>query len=424
MFGQDIIGGRSTKNSINRVDHYNKYNLLRDRNGDDISNNFVRYRDNWHKQPTRAVESYQNSGLLPIDITPLSLDLELAAVCDLACPYCYRQTYVTPDKIMKYDLAINLIDQAVKLGIPSIKFNWRGEPLLHPKLVDIIRYAKRQGIIDTIINTNATQLSPEISEQLIRSGLDYIIFSFDGGTRETYEKNRVGRFRVNSFDSIVNNIKAFSRIKDSLGSHFPYTRVQMVLTPEAQHEQTAYIQLFDDYLDEVVVNNYHERGQGQDLLNHSDRLIYNQKTSDFNLPNNAHYLKTSDGSLFVSTNRRPCDQIFQRMLITYDGRVSMCCFDWGAMHPVGFVSNQCFHDYNYDKYKVLELASNQVPGFELMPNVKLPPQLNSPELTVQSLEEIWFGVEMNNIRQAHAIGDLTSYPMCESCSYRSSHVWK
>ena len=27
----------------------------------------------------------------------------------------------------------------------------------------------------------------------------------------------------------------------------------------------------------------------------------------------------------------------QRMLITYDGRVSMCCYDWGSMHPVGYV---------------------------------------------------------------------------------------
>ena len=54
---------------------------------------------------------------------------------------------------------MDLIDQAADLQIPSIKFNWRGEPLLHPKLPKFIEYAKKKGILDTIINTNATTLS-------------------------------------------------------------------------------------------------------------------------------------------------------------------------------------------------------------------------------------------------------------------------
>ena len=26
------------------------------------------------------------------------------------------------------------------------------------------------------------------------------------------------------------------------------------------------------------------------------------------------------------------------VFITYEGRVAMCCYDWGATHPVGYVS--------------------------------------------------------------------------------------
>ena len=98
---------------------------------------------------------------------PLCLDIEVASVCDLACPFCYREHIVTPDKVIDEKLCYELIDQAAELKIPSIKFNWRGEPLLHPKLSNFIKYAKEKGILETIINTNATNLTIENSNKLI-----------------------------------------------------------------------------------------------------------------------------------------------------------------------------------------------------------------------------------------------------------------
>ena len=59
---------------------------------------------------------------------------------------------------MTKKLAFKLIDQASKLNVPSMKFNWRGEPLLNPHLSEIIDYAKKKGVFETIINTNATKL--------------------------------------------------------------------------------------------------------------------------------------------------------------------------------------------------------------------------------------------------------------------------
>ena len=53
---------------------------------------------------------------------------------------------------------------------------------------------KKKGILETIINTNATNLTETNSKKLIESGLDLMIYSFDGGTKKTYEKMRPGRF--------------------------------------------------------------------------------------------------------------------------------------------------------------------------------------------------------------------------------------
>ena len=43
--------------------------------------------------------SYLNK-IKSIEIFPLCVDIETAAVCDLACPHCYRQFVTTPDKII------------------------------------------------------------------------------------------------------------------------------------------------------------------------------------------------------------------------------------------------------------------------------------------------------------------------------------
>ena len=36
------------------------------------------------------------------------------------------------------------------------------------------------------------------------------------------------------------------------------------------------------------------------------------------------------------------EQVFQRLMITYNGRVGMCCHDWGAQHGVGYVNKDAF----------------------------------------------------------------------------------
>lgn len=69
-------------------------------------------------------------------------------------------------------------------------YNW-GEPLLNPDLPEMIRFAKSFNI-HVISSTNLNTLSPELAEELARSGLDELLLSIDGATQETYEKYRVG----------------------------------------------------------------------------------------------------------------------------------------------------------------------------------------------------------------------------------------
>ena len=110
---------------------------------------------------------------------------------------------------MSMDLYKNIMQQIKILNIPSIKLNWRGEPLLNPNLIHMIQLAKENNVLDVAINTNATTLNETKSNEILESGLDSIIFSFDGGTKQTYEKLRPGRFKKNSFDKVYQISKNF-----------------------------------------------------------------------------------------------------------------------------------------------------------------------------------------------------------------------
>ena len=385
---------------------------------------YAEYRRLWFDQSKECIDkSFFGPELIKNDYIPLCIDIETASICDLACSFCYRESLATPDKIISEKLFEKIIDQVSDMGVPSIKLNWRGEPLMHPKLPRMIDYAKRKGILEVIINTNATHLSANISQKLIDAGLDLMIYSFDGGTKETYERMRPGRFKRNSFDMVYENIVEFSKIRKQNGAKFPRTKIQMILTEETHKEQDSFFNLFNDCVDEVTVTQYSERGGNIEDLSKSDQQVYKNLCRGLDLPNDTPYLRDSEGNISVSNHRIPCDQPYQRMLVTYDGRVAMCCYDWGAMHPIGYVSDDCFKDEDADKKLVMQRISDKRKGFDLLSEVAIPPKFNQPIKKIQTLKDIWIGEEVEKVRKTHACGQVDQVDICKKCPFKDTYNW-
>jgi MoaA/NifB/PqqE/SkfB family radical SAM enzyme len=403
------------KSSKDILDYDNQLKLFKKK--------YLDYRSQWKNQPKEIIEKKITSiELKKHKVPPLCLDIEVASICDLACPFCFREFVATPDKIINEKLCLDLIDQAAEMGVPSIKFNWRGEPLLHPKLPFFIKYAKQKGILETIINTNATQLNEKKSKELIESGLDLIIYSFDGGSKETYEKNRPGRFKENKFEDVYQNIKTLKKMKDQLGSPFPFSKIQMILTEETFNEQENFFKLFDDFVDEVTVNQYTERGGNISDLDEKSIEEYNKIRVKYDLKDNSPYMRDPHGKIYVSKKRIPCEQPFQRLLVTYEGRVAMCCYDWGATHPVGYVNELAFNNKNsYDD--VMKKVKDRKKGFELLENIKMPNELNEPAEKINSLSEIWYGKEIDNVRCKQISNEADKLEICKNCSFKDTFDW-
>ena len=391
----------------NVFDNVKKANLLKN-----YKEKYKKYRYNWI-----------NSFDVKNKSKPLSVDIEIAAICDLACPHCHREFLVTPDKVINFDLYKSIIDQAVKLDVPSVKLIWRGEPLLHPKVKELIQYAKESGIIEVIINTNGTNLNTKKANELIDSGLDQLIYSFDGGTKETYEKMRPGRFKKNNFEDVFNNIKNFYEIRKKRNSKFPITKIQMIMTKDTRDEVENFYSLFGEIVDDVTITQYNERGGNISDLDQQtkDKIMSYFKKN--NLSEKTPYMVDIDNNIFVSLKRKPCEQIYQRLMVTYSGRVGMCCHDWGARHGIGYLSKEAFKEDDAKQDVVNKINKNQK-GFELLKNAINPKNLNEPEKKIQTLKEIWQGKELEKVRNSHENNKIDSIPVCKGCTFKDTYDWK
>ena len=383
------------------------------------------YRQGWRGQPREAMaRNLTGAAFAASGMQPLCVDIEVAAVCDLACPFCFRQYIVTPDKIISEDLYARLIEECGRLGVPSVKLNWRGEPLMHPKIARFVDMAKRAGVIEVLVNTNATRLDEKMARSLIEAGLDQIIYSFDGGSKESYEKMRVGRFSENRFEDVYANIRRFAEVRREMGAVWPRTKIQMILTDDTFREQDSFFALFDDCVDDVSVKAYTERGGFIPDLDDATRAEIGPVLDEHGVGHNAAYWRDINGNLYVSKGRLPCEQPYQRLMVTYDGRVSMCCYDWGSEHPVGYVDEAAFARGENDFKAVQKSIKDGKRGFaEFMGEARMPRRHIEPPKVVQSLRDIWTGALIDDVREQHACGKVEDVKICKRCPFKETYDW-
>ncbi|MBA4395203.1 MAG: radical SAM protein, partial [Desulfobacca sp.] len=100
---------------------------------------------------------------------PSRVWIELTDNCNLRCPLCPNQALPKEEKgFMPRELFKKIIDQ-ISGEVFDLNLFHRGEPLLHPHLIEMIEYAHRKGI-PCRIHTNATLLSESLSERILDSG--------------------------------------------------------------------------------------------------------------------------------------------------------------------------------------------------------------------------------------------------------------
>ncbi len=254
---------------------------------------------------------------------PLMLILSIIYPCNFGCPNCpytdgnseirrfYREKGgdLFPEPLWR-----KIADEAGPYGA-WLRCTGGGEPMLHPRMTDMIEYAKAQGA-RIWLNTNGSMFGPrpalrERLARVIRAGIDLIEFSMDAADWATYAKVRPPRSGPPKdpekwWADQLENVRAALELRKT------YAQTSRVVVSIIRQE------IIEGRLEEAV--NFWLKEVGVDEV-----ITRKFLTWDDNTTIDPH--KSLDRHLYAhlpGERKEPCVWPFERLNIDTLGRISLC----------------------------------------------------------------------------------------------------
>lgn len=238
---------------------------------------------------------------------PNNLMIEVTNVCNLKCKMCDNKHMTRKKGFMSFDLFKNIVNQAKGLNIENIGLYTTGESFLHPQILDFIKYAKQAGIKYVYITTNGQALNDEKIKGIFESGLDSIKFSVDAANKEKYEFLKTG----GDWDQLLKIIKKTKSMRDRLAANLRIF-ASFIITEDNFDDLAEYNRVFGDWVEETLFSLIITRGPQVC----ADRL-YPKKL-----------LPKIQKLMLPREEWHPCDLLWNRIIVTYEGYLTICCLDF------------------------------------------------------------------------------------------------
>ena len=280
---------------------------------------------------------------------PLLIDIELTNHCNMSCLFCGNRSQTREKGFMSEKTFSSLLEQ-IDSKIPLRFVRW-GENMLHKKMLDFFKTAKRKGHL-LHLTTNGTLLNENVMQQFINIPLDSIKFSFQGANEVGYERMRNSKL----FHKVTGNLKSFHNMRGD--KNVPYIHASSTMTDESEQEIEEFKKSISQFCDSMDI--------GKTSLSRYDIFNMNLSEEEFIRFTDLRCKET------VIKLHMECPEVFDKLSINWDGTVSACCGDYNNVFVVG-------------------------------------------DIRKQRLQDIWQGEQMNEIRQILLRGDHDKLSLCSSC---------
>ncbi|OHA87581.1 MAG: radical SAM protein [Candidatus Zambryskibacteria bacterium RIFCSPLOWO2_01_FULL_39_39] len=297
--------------------------------------------------------------------TPLLIYVDPSSACNFQCGFCptadrdlMKQTRFVG--FMDFDLYRKIIDDFREFDRPidKLKLYCDGEPLLNPRFADMVRYAKKSGLVNRITTTtNASRLSPELNLRIVEAGLDQINISVYGMNADQYRDFSKTKIE---FDSLVANIR-------HLYEHRSQCEIKVKINGDviSREDEVRFYEIFEPIADGVNVEHV---------------MSCWVQTPEWNLAENGLAPNPNTGIHGQSIQDvLVCPYVFYSFTIHPDGTASACFLDWQRKLLIG-------------------------------------------DVRTQSVKEIWDGPLLREHQALMLQGKRRSHPICGSCGQMSHGV--
>ncbi len=319
-----------------------------------------------------SIDEYRRGAEL-LDSLPRVVYVEVTNTCNLACPMCPIsmgiKSFIGRRKLFPWELLEKLrpmLDTAVRCVMSA-----GGEPFLHPRFIDMIRFVKKAGA-QVIFNTNATLMDENAAKMMVDLQTDTISFSVDAADPTVYSSIRLGA----DLETVKGNIKRLVNIKQKAGSQRPFLNLQMTLMRSNFDEMIPVVEAAADWgIRHVVVeplspvfsedSRYAEfvaaNGVGVDEALPVIRETLG-RARELGMIFTSHYLVMGGDEPQPDLNLK-CVQPWINFGVRADGMIFPCC---GTSHTLGDLQTmQPLDAWNSKEYRELRraIAKGVAPDF-------------------------------------------------------------
>jgi sulfatase maturation enzyme AslB (radical SAM superfamily) len=233
-------------------------------------------------------------------IIPYQIQIEIVAGrCNIRCVMCPLKKSIRKE-IMSDDTFEKIVYQllSIKDDIKIFTLLGLGETLLDKNVSNKVKIAKDYGYKEVGIFTNGMLLNKNTTDKLISSGLDVLICSIDGYSKEVQESIR----NKSNLKKIIKNLDYFIKKRISTKIIIRFTR------QEANKNEWKTFHKF-----------------------WSRKLTKNDLILCYDVHNAGRNIKVDK----VKSENLKCTEVYKRMIIFSDGSVGLCCGDQFGHYDIG-----------------------------------------------------------------------------------------
>ena len=329
----------------------------------------------------RAVENYQKTLInrseinfeidqekdQKLDPATVFFFLELTNKCNFHCEFCPSDSQTRLHGYMELPLVKKIFDEiSQKKIVPQVALHLMGEPTLHPKLNEILVYARSKNV-KIALTTNGSTLVKKKVPKLLESISGKIVASLMTPTKKTYKIR--GDVRL-SWDRYIDNFRLLIQEhlkKISRDDKIEYQIIiRIMVTGKAMEGATKVLESSKDIQESYNEwSNFVETTEKElglkpftrpkidsaktfSILSEYEEMSYNLqkgiKIQFWRAFTFANSRVRDEYKLLPQEKTQYCPHPFTDFGVLWNGDVSLCCLDYDGTLKVGNVKNHSVED--------------------------------------------------------------------------------
>lgn len=253
--------------------------------------------------------------LKKISLPQRQITIETYDICNLSCIMCPYPKMTRPKMKMPMSLFQKIVDDAFESGFNEVNLTMYGEPLLDDLLFQRIAYVKKK-MMKVGFTSNGVLLTPDKIQGILESGLDWIVFSIDSGTKSLYEHIRIGA----NFEDTCANIRELIRSRREKNINKPLIVIHStVLTKDNLHASKLLASILPgvDHFTKTLVDSRRDKN-----------FLFARRS----------FLKVRKARPY------PCPALWGAPAVMSSGKVALCCKDYNCSIELGDLNKQTIRE--------------------------------------------------------------------------------